>query len=308
MLAEATMTIELQATSIGSLAAKLIRSPDFHGTITNTFTNSFYIKAANGDIIFFTSNATLSPITVNLSSSPNKLDPHQGFINKDGHIESRGVLIHVGGAQIYHPEVIPHNLNGLLQLGRTLETASFVLEILDTSNSVLDPCTPTHARTADFVKSAILPLQFDAAHDEFCDLAPSLVGLGPGFTPSGDDFLGGFLATYNTFAGSLKRPKILLSFDLLGTRTNWISAKLLDYMQSEILDDELAGLISSASKENGNPFIFSVESLVSRGHTSGIDLVTGVIVALSVVVDAERGSNLTTTMVERLNMHDTGND
>jgi len=302
------MTLELQATSIGSLAAEIIRSPEFEGTITNTFTNSFYVRTVKDKIIFFTSNPIRSPITVNLSSSSNKLHPLERVNNKDGRIEGRDVLIHVKDAPIYRPQQInPPQLNDLPQLTHILLIASFILEIVDTTNSVIDRNTLTHERIVDFVKSAILPLQVEAAHDEFRNRTPALIGLGSGFTPSGDDFLGGFLATYNTFANSLKRPQILLSFASLEAQTNWISAKLLDCMQLRILDEELAGLLSSATDVDGNRFIFSIESLASRGHTSGIDLATGVVVALSIIVDARHGSNITANITERLNMRDTLN-
>ena len=289
------MKVELQASSIGSLAAKAIQSPDFRATVTNSFTNSFYLKTMNGDIIFFTSNPTRSPITVNLASSDSNIHPLQQFTTNAEHIESEGVLIRIKNAKIFHQQTInPHELNQPPHFARTLEIGSFILGIMDTSKSGLDEGTLTNERISKFIRSAILPLRFKSAHDEFCEQAPRLIGLGSGFTPSGDDFLGGFLATYNTFATSLKRQQIVLSFDSFETKTNWISAKLLECMQLGILDEEVARLIRSATCVDEDQFIFSLESLASRGHTSGIDIIAGVILALSVIFDIKYGTKLAT--------------
>jgi len=297
------MTLELQTNSIGSLAAEAIQAPDFEGIVTNIFTNSFYLKTMKGDIIFFTTNPTRSPITVNLATNFSKIHPLQQFTSKAGHIDCGDTLIQIKDADIFHQQAInPHQLNPLSQLSRMLEIGSFILEIIDTSKSGLDKYTLTHERIANFIQSTILLLRIKSAHDEFYEQAPSLIGLGSGFTPSGDDFLGGFLATYNTFANSLKRPQIVLSFDSLETKTNWISAKLLDCMQLRILDEEVTGLISSVTCADENQFIFSLEALASRGHTSGIDIITGVIIALSIIFDAKYGTNLTTKIAKQLSM------
>ncbi|HKM75111.1 MAG TPA: DUF2877 domain-containing protein [Candidatus Bathyarchaeia archaeon] len=295
------MTLELQTTSIGSLAAEAIRSPDFQGIVTNIFTNSFYLKTMKSDIIFFTRNTTRSPITVNLATNYSKIHPFQQFTSKAGNIESGDVLIHIKDAKIFHQQSInPHQLNP--QFARILEIGSFILEIIDISNSGLDTNTLTHERISNFIQSTILLLRIKSAHDEFCERAPTLIGLGSGFTPSGDDFLGGFLAAYNTFATSLRRPQIVLSFDSLETKTNWISAKLLDCMQMRILDEEVTQLIRSVTCADENQFIFSLEALASRGHTSGIDIVAGVIIALSVIFDVKYGTNLTTKIAEQFSM------
>jgi uncharacterized protein DUF2877 len=297
------MNVELQASSIGSLAAKAIQSSDFRATVTNSFTNSFYLKTMKGDIIFFTSNPTRSPITVNLASSGSNIHPLQQFTTNAEHIVSEGVLIRTKDAKIFHQQTInPHELNQRPQFARTLEIGSFILGIIDTSKSGLDKSTLTNERISKFIRSAILPLRVESAYDEFYAQAPTLIGLGSGFTPSGDDFLGGFLAVYNTFATSLKRQQIVLRFDSIETKTNWISAKLLECMQLRILDEEVTQLIRSVTCTDEGQFILSLESLASRGHTSGIDIIAGVIIALGIIFDIKYGAHLTTKIAEQFCM------
>lgn len=297
------MIVELQASSIGSLAAEAIQSPDFQGTVTNSFTNSFYLKTMRGNIIFFTSGPTRSPITVNLDNNCGNVHTGQQFTGKAEVIDGEDVLIHIKDVKIFHQQAInPDQLNHRAEFARMLEIGSFILGIMDTSSSGLDKETLTHERISKFIRSTILPLRVESAHDEFYGQAPTLIGLGSGFTPSGDDFLGGFLAVYNTFATSLERPQIVLRFDSIETKTNWISAKLLECMQLRILDEEVTRLIRSVACTDESQFIFSLESLASRGHTSGIDIIAGVIIALGIIFDIKYGAHLTTKIAEQFGM------
>jgi hypothetical protein len=73
-------------------------------------------------------------------------------------------------------------------------------------------------------------------------------------------------------------------------------------MQLLILDEEVTGLIRSVTCADENQFIFSLESLASRGHTSGIDIITGMIIGLSIIFDAKYGTNLTIKIAEQFSM------
>jgi DNA-binding MltR family transcriptional regulator len=72
---------------------------------------------------------------------------------------------------------------------------------------------------------------------------------------------------------------------LLEERTSWISAKLLDYMQRLILDEQLRLLIDSVTNGDHDAIVIVLETLLSRGHTSGIDIAVGIILALSLIRD-----------------------
>jgi len=119
----------------------------------------------------------------------------------------------------------------------------------------------------------------------FYEAALKIVGLGSGFTPSGDDTLGGFLAAYNSLAPTIGRSLVLLDFATLQNKTSWISAKLLDYMQRQIFDEQVRSLIDSAAKGDGNALILALETLLPRGHASGVDISTGALLALGLIHD-----------------------
>jgi hypothetical protein len=123
-----------------------------------------------------------------------------------------------------------------------------------------------------------------------------------GFTPSGDDLLGGFLATYNSFAHVVSHKTISLEFDALMSRTSWISAKLLDYMQRRVLDDQVATLIDSASAHDSDAFVLALETLLPRGHTSGIDILVGVLLALGIIHDLSEQDEIAHIVAKRLGL------
>jgi hypothetical protein len=59
----------------------------------------------------------------------------------------------------------------------------------------------------------------------------------------------------------------------------------MDYMQRQVLDDQVQQLIRSAALGNEDEFILAMETLLPRGHTSGIDISVGAILALCLISD-----------------------
>lgn len=184
----------------------------------------------------------------------------------------------------------------------TLYVGSVILGIIDTHLSVLDPAGVAYGGVRDFVADGIIPLRQTHGHERFCEAARKIVGLGAGFTPSGDDMLGGFLAAFNTFAPKIGRREALIDFDFLESKTSWISAKLLDYMQRRVLDDQIDQLIGVTTSNDGEKFIMALETLLPRGHTSGIDIVVGVILAISLIRDVISKGNETEAIAARLGL------
>jgi hypothetical protein len=207
----------------------------------------------------------------------------------------RGKEIHIGTdaiiefstASLYQDriEAASEHSSRFTRIGASLRIASFVLGIIDTSHSVLDPRAMTHSGIVEFVSDGAMPLRHPGTEGRFRNAALKIVGLGSGFTPSGDDMLGGFLATYNSFAKTTEREPILFDSGLLEEKTSWISVKLLNYMQRLILDEQLHRVIESATSEDQDALVIALETLLPRGHTSGIDIAVGAILGLSLMRD-----------------------
>jgi hypothetical protein len=116
--------------------------------------------------------------------------------------------------------------------------------------------------------------------------------------------IGGLLAAHNSFAAAANRAPILLNMSLLEEKTSWVSAKLLDYMQRLILDEQLRCVIDSANDGDPDALVIALETLFPRGHTSGIDIAVGVILGLSLVRDVVLRSDDTEIITRTLGLSD----
>jgi hypothetical protein len=245
-----------------------------------------------------------SPITINVAGNRNfeELTTHNSPVTlaEDRVLVGENVAIRLAAAQLYEPQ--PLTIGKISVNHNTLRRVAFILGVLDVNLSVLDPKGITQSESKRFARTMALPLREPSSHGRFEREALALVGLGTGFTPSGDDLLAGFLATWNTLAGVVGRAKIFLSFNLLTGRTSWISAKLLDYMQRQLLDSQLAHLIDLTALGSEDEFLLAIEGLLSRGHTSGLDLSTGLTIALSLIMDISAHTQNTEGLLNQLGL------
>ncbi|MCX8192884.1 MAG: DUF2877 domain-containing protein [Nitrososphaeria archaeon] len=126
----------------------------------------------------------------------------------------------------------------------------------------------------------------------------ALLGLGGGFTPSGDDFLLGFISIVNLVDEELQVPKIVLDEDVLFNYTNWVSGMFLKYAQHGLYDEHLHQLLTSLSLRDEEIFTDSLLQLVRRGHTSGLDISLGVVTGLASIIDILKSRGLTEKLIK----------
>ena len=301
------MRTEISAAQLGAIASQSF-SKAKSGTIGHviaSFQNSFYIRTYADELIFITNRPLESPITVNVTSNFN----FEKLALTNSSVTLREDQILIGDLAIRMETVQPHErptkslLDTKLRIDRNaLRRVVFIIGILDVSLSVLDAKGISHEQTRKFARTSATALRDSFSLETFMHEALALVGLGAGFTPSGDDLLGGFLATWNSLAEVVDRSKVVLDFGLLSDRTSWISAKLLDYMQRELLDAQLSHAILSAALDNEDEFVLAVEALIPRGHTSGLDISTGMIIALSLILDIANNTLYTETLLNQLGL------
>jgi len=102
----------------------------------------------------------------------------------------------------------------------------------------------------------------------------ALVGLGPGLTPAGDDFLGGFLAAARARGQAGLLAQLGAAVEARLGATGELSAGLLRWM---LLDHWPGPLLDLAEALQGPepPALQALEALCRMGHSSGADLATG---------------------------------
>jgi hypothetical protein len=120
------------------------------------------------------------------------------------------------------------------------------------------------------------------------DSVKGLVGLGPGLTPAGDDFLVGYLAGLWCAAGEktdclrflshLRKMVIVLS-----ERTNDISRTYLHHAAHGQVSSRLADLADAICRgANADQLLVAAEASMRVGHLSGLEATTGLLMGLSV--------------------------
>jgi hypothetical protein len=297
---------EITSTQLGEIVShSLSKSKSgIFGQVVASFRNSFYVRTGEDELVFVTNGQMNSPITINLASSCNfqELTPLDSpVVHLDDRIlVGESIAIQLTTTRPYETKRLAISTIGVKR--DTLSRLAFIIGILDITLSVLDAKGISYSESRNFARNVALALRGPLSHERFEREALALVGLGPGFTPSGDDLLGGFLATWNTFAESVGRTKILLRPELLSSRTSWISAKLLDHLQRQLLDSQLTCLMESAALGREDEFLLASEGLLSRGHTSGLDLATGIGIGLSLILDISTHTPNTESLLDQLGL------
>jgi hypothetical protein len=122
------------------------------------------------------------------------------------------------------------------------------------------------------------------------DALVGLCGKGPGYTPAGDDFIAGFILMFNWCSTFLKFQTIKLRQEC-SKLTTWTSYKMMKYNERCLCDEELQGIINSVANGRVNEYLTNMCPISLRGHTSGIDLLTGMTCALYTIIDRKFGTS-----------------
>ncbi|HEX2995414.1 MAG TPA: DUF2877 domain-containing protein [Anaerolineales bacterium] len=114
-----------------------------------------------------------------------------------------------------------------------------------------------------------------------------LIGLGSGLTPSGDDLLVGYLAgLWCAVRGQSERAQFISRLGetvvSLSSRTNDISRTYLYHAVRGQVSSRLANLAEAISQGTNHERLSEIaEASFKVGHTSGMDAVTGLLIALT---------------------------
>lgn len=283
--------------TVGKSALNFIESYSKGETIGETvkvFENTVYLKTRDDDLICLTSKDVKAPINLNLNSPVNflKLD----CINKKAIRTPNGLKLETIGFNTTNSKIYLTTKDHEIKAGLRNRILFSVdeLNLFDTLGGILDNHSPFFNELSDSIRSISESTQ---KHDlmKLSNQLSSIVGLGNGFTPSGDDFIVGFLFCLNRIllCSNLRYTK----FVIMGN-TNWASKKFIDYSQSGIVIEPLEVFVNFLlSGENETKF--PLMDLIQVGKSSGIDASIGAIIATVFVFDNDF-SNLILTKLNFL--------
>lgn len=264
-----------RASSVGELAQRLLLRGG-RGTVTRVFERSAYLRTGSDYVLLLWGNGH-SPMTINVVRE----DHGSGELRagEECNLSASGVrtsqlVVAARGAPIYRsslrrggPVVLPEQdelVKGVAML-RSLYDASPHGPVL-----VSDPAFRS------FVKECLVPAAGRMKRLDFSDFG-KLMGRGGGFTPAGDDFTAGFTSVFNYMARSRGSRRMVIPMRLATSKTVPESAAIMVYSSRGYVDEGMERLILDSL--GGRRLSGDLMSLASRGHTSGIDMSLGVLLA-----------------------------
>ncbi len=262
---------------IGQVARRLI-AQDRSGQVLARVTGAIYLVLDNGEMCWLASRGV--PMHARGISAPcNQSRVRQGtrFEVRAGrlHLE-KDLSVDCAAAAIWRPPVIDP--------GRIARPEEVLARVNQLQEHIEGNGLPDRANSiVHDVESACLDR--DLARAVWS--CQALIGMGPGLTPSGDDFIGGLLFTLSrlhpVYPDLMKWDRQLAErlCKYARTRTNIISYHLLrDYangLGAEPLHRLLADLLSA---ETNGHLADSARQVVGIGNTSGRELLAGALTAL----------------------------
>ena len=277
--------MNFEIATAGKSALNFIESYSEGETIGETvkvFENTVYLKTGHDDLICLTSKDVKAPMNLNLNVPINFLE--LDCINKKAIRTLNGLKLETIGFDTKNSKIHPLTKDHEIEAGLRNRILFSVDEInlFDTVGSILDNNSPFFN---DLSVSITTISESTQKHElnKLSDQLSSIVGLGNGFTPSGDDFIVGFLFCLNRILSCTNHKDT--KFVIMGN-TNWASKKFIGYSQNGIVIEPLE-LFVNFLLSGENKTKFPLMDLIQVGKSSGIDASIGAIIATVFVFDTD---------------------
>ncbi len=277
--------MNFEIATAGKSALNFIESYSEGETIGETvkvFESTVYLKTGHDDLICLTSKDVKAPMNLNLNVPINFLE--LDCINKKAIRTLNGLKLETIGFDTKNSKIHPLTKDHEIEAGLRNRILFSVDEInlFDTAGSILDNNSPFFN---DLSVSITTISESTQKHElnKLSDQLSSIVGLGNGFTPSGDDFIVGFLFCLNRILSCTNHKDT--KFVIMGN-TNWASKKFIGYSQNGIVIEPLE-LFVNFLLSGENKTKFPLMDLIQVGKSSGIDASIGAIIATVFVFDTD---------------------
>jgi hypothetical protein len=325
-LSESPTTIYSTCKCIGSIHRKITCAKEgLFGTVVNVFDKAVNIKTNEDKLLVLTLGAVRSPLTINIGplthwSSPDfsfnsfvdfvensdqVLVIHKARSNNDLAGQTSNIIIHIRVGKciiilvnkpihFFENDILKlkvHKLEKFIDYRQLLFSVLRECAFSQRAGCLLNPDTTTEGLLPKFLSSiqgdhGAIDISSGMFTDKLSTCFLLLFGRGPGFTPAGDDFVGGFLAIINWIRISLKIGSPIVPGSEYRKLTTWTSFRLMECNAHGLVDAEVQDFINSIAKGDVLQYIDSVKLIAKRGHTSGIDFATGATVGLYLAIDS----------------------
>jgi len=301
------------AKQIGSRAKALFAQPGFSGKVLAVLSTTIYLVSRDGEILWLSQDGlAMHRRSVLASFQPRSICVGQKFFVYGPFLRfSEGVTIDLDPATEWKPSAVePKQTEPLSVMNpctRRLREAVTKLGNVKGFGQMIPQRNPMTSSLVDGNKQAISHVDplLAKARDSILDLAMAcltfdmtevarrggeLVGLGPGLTPSGDDFLGGLLFAAHSLKTAYpqdfnwEEEPVMDLINWASTQTHPISHAILrDHAFGhgpEPLHDVVASLLKG--EDLGRTFE-GAKRLIAIGETSGWDILAGMLTGMLLV-------------------------
>jgi hypothetical protein len=289
-----TSSARLEARTIGRRAAEIVKQKR-HGLVLAVFDQSVYLDAG-GDLFAIVGEALYDgPINIRLAGTHSignlELQPGQDWEIAPGRLcRQDGLAIDLETASIWTPSPVVDAVDRL-KARAGLHSLLDRLDLAQRSNQGLLDLVLGRPVSSSAIDRAAAPLLAElrasmpgwlcGSSDLKASPVQSLIGLGAGLTPSGDDLLGGILITCHRL-GARRRAAELdgMLRPLLGERTNPISAAHLKAASAGLGAAPLHDLLDAVIDDRQEDMPDALDAVLKIGHSSGADALGGIILTL----------------------------
>ncbi len=266
--AKMTHNITLRAWSVGCL----VNNHTFFN-VRHVFNKTVYLEGENNDLIILSAYEWRAPFIVNvhaeeITSFKQIVKPEEKVIvDRESFVfKESGLIVKLEGSEYYAGLEPPESISplGLPEINRLLG----ILVLLSTCFE-----DSFWSRERKMICNALLSGETLSEHTMM-----KIVGLGGGFTPSGDDFYTGYLASlvYHEKVRGRSNTALIIP-DVVLNRTTWASRRLIQYAAKGIFDEAIEELLKNMYEGSIERTVNSLIQLARRGHTSGFYLAVGLI-------------------------------
>ena len=291
---------EYPAKTIGHIAYKVL-CEDQEASVIGTTSRGIFIRTASGWITFFSLEGYRGPLTITLTETVDQLR----FIKTDSPaqissgkliLSSAGIAISAKDDVVWHHPIASHTARRVSERLDTLEY--FAKEAVANKggiglSGILPPLLglpitgyESQGQGSLLPTVSLLQQTLRIGNTSYAiELACSLLGMGRGLTPSGDDFVMGLLLVLNRWQNvlgfvndlqQLNRRVIQAAYK----QTTTLSANLIECAALGQSDERLVNVVDCIF--TGKPRESEcVSCLLELGASSGVDALVGMAVALT---------------------------
>ena len=253
----------LPALTIGEFAESALRASAGLWKVVASFEKATYLSDGSQVVVITSRDVPLGPLYVTVDAADVSVDDETVVRCAHDLLELGKHSISLGSAGIW---------TGFLpDRGRLTAQRATILDTLSPVAGQSALAAEPYRRRAD---SGIAKLR----QQDYHGIARSLAGLGPGFTPAGDDALAGLLAT--EVAGGRLAPGDWLIDPETAERTNIVSLAFIRCAAAGQAIAPVHDILMAGAAGDGAACRAACDELVSVGGTSGADIAFGMWAAL----------------------------